>query len=1159
MHLKPWFVIFILLSSLIIPVHATFELIERNKDWDKYGDNVTIYYDPETHEIEIRAIPVDLHASPCQINYLDDNNTWQPINTTLIQLDDNSLLVDKAPYKLNVFANRTGYRVFPDRRNNNAWLEFRLPDYFYENTTKVVNKSAIYYYGDNYTLKIHSKHIQVAFEWIIENQSVFDTISRNFTITIIPHNTAILSDGTIEGFDAKLINKITDSNGTEIIPNWTYNEETHQLNFYINDSNLSYPIVVDPTVDINPGSGGNDGYVYGQSTSYATARTTASASDDTSKSCTIGQDYVQFVIPPVYRVYRTFLKFDTSSIPSDATITSAKLRLYGSVDQSVTDFYIRLTKWTGDTPINTGDYLQVDGLLYDDGLFSTSSFTTSGYNDITISNYNLIVKGGYTKIAVVSSRDVNGNPPTGREFVSVASYESGSGRYPLLHIEYILPNEPPKITNPYPANGSINVKLQPTCHVAVTDADGDTMTIRWYENSTGSWVLRQTNSGVGNGTYYWTFTQANSYSTTYWWKVTANDGTDTTTEIYHFTTVPEPSVTINFAGNPGDLGGPYCIPPSDNDSTAGPYASDGYYTNASYQNESWIYINCTVNGAHIERVWLNWYSKDADTWTNWTYQLSNTGGNYWAVNTSSIISPSPGNYSFDIYLNTSYATNYTKWTKTGTDTEQTRRYVYLSAQTNSSNFEYRPFYCYNAGYSQTAIDNHKLNDILHHDQGIDGTLTDTGYLLADIPTDTVNERSCSIFLGYWFDESVSIPSINLTNIYQHFWWNVSWWTGVGWNKSRAKLDNTITDSYVPTSIENTSITYGGHIFNLSCHKINLTNPVEITDNNVYEICGLKLYGSYVHAISNRSFTSFVIFNIPDNTTLQGMDSDSDNINDYQELFVYYTNPFLSDTDNDGYSDYSEVVANTNPNVYTDFPTNAPPSLKNPSVTPTSGVADYTTFYFNVTWADADGDSPADGYLKVNISKTGWYLNVSMNYVSGSNTTGALYTYSTTLSAGTYQYTFYAYDGTDTNSSGPHSNPSVSAQDLSFTIYTSSADGNISFTADVTPGQGLTTCYNISATGQDATTPALKVVNTGNVPLNFTWKLDNALPSGLQLKYNYTNNPPLHNQNTITTTEYQFATSVPVSGDNKTWMWMDFVNVYGGSGQENMTINSTFGG
>ncbi|RLF42562.1 MAG: hypothetical protein DRN18_02265, partial [Thermoplasmata archaeon] len=212
---------------------------------------------------------------------------------------------------------------------------------------------------------------------------------------------------------------------------------------WLKDISREYPIVLDPSVtivEVDPGSGENDGYVFGSSSYYPTARTTATGYSNSATTLYIGQ---RKTLSGVYVIYRSFLKFDTSSIPSSATITSAALKLYGYGDYSSTDFTIRLTKWTGDTPIDTGDYLQSDGKLYDDGSFSTSSFTTSGYNTITISNYNLITKAGYTKICVASDRDINGIQPTGNEYVIVYSYEQGSGYRPLLSVTYTLPNNPP--------------------------------------------------------------------------------------------------------------------------------------------------------------------------------------------------------------------------------------------------------------------------------------------------------------------------------------------------------------------------------------------------------------------------------------------------------------------------------------------------------------------------------------------------------------------------------------------------------------------------------------------------------------------------------------------------------------------------------------------
>ncbi|UCF49171.1 MAG: PKD domain-containing protein [Thermoplasmatales archaeon] len=107
------------------------------------------------------------------------------------------------------------------------------------------------------------------------------------------------------------------------------------------------------------------------------------------------------------------------------------------------------------------------------------------------------------------------------------------------------PNQPPVIhNNEYPANQSKNVGLNVTCHIEVSDIDEDLMTIYWYENSTGSWILRQINSSVPNGTYYWTYQQAIDYSKTYYWKVSVNDSKNNNTEIFHFTTLDNQPVII---------------------------------------------------------------------------------------------------------------------------------------------------------------------------------------------------------------------------------------------------------------------------------------------------------------------------------------------------------------------------------------------------------------------------------------------------------------------------------------------------------------------------------------------------------------------------------------------------------------------------------------
>jgi len=188
----------------------------------------------------------------------------------------------------------------------------------------------------------------------------------------------------------------------------------------------------DPTQTFKPEMHGDDGFVQGTSDVYSTAHATATYSYDTTYILAIGQN----LSGGSYRVYRAFLKFNTSTIPLGATITAASLKLYGDADNSATDFYVRLQKWTGDTPIDLGDYNQFDGQNYDDGAFNTANFQIGQFNTITISDFNLITKAGYTKICVRSSRDITETPPTGDEYIQAYAYEEGLNYCPQLVVTW---------------------------------------------------------------------------------------------------------------------------------------------------------------------------------------------------------------------------------------------------------------------------------------------------------------------------------------------------------------------------------------------------------------------------------------------------------------------------------------------------------------------------------------------------------------------------------------------------------------------------------------------------------------------------------------------------------------------------------------------------
>jgi hypothetical protein len=199
-----------------------------------------------------------------------------------------------------------------------------------------------------------------------------------------------------------------------------------------------YPVYIDPT--ISPYSSASDGYIYASSATYATAwgATTGTVADGGA-----GVNIGQTKIVTTYYLYRTFFFFDTSAVVG--TITAASLHLYGTTDGSDTDFLVTIQKGdTSDYPhdgLQTGDY---NRLNYNDseppndgGQQTTVGFTTSGYNTITIDDFDFINAGGATKLCVRSGREISGTTPGGDEYVAVyATEETGTSKDPYLSVSY---------------------------------------------------------------------------------------------------------------------------------------------------------------------------------------------------------------------------------------------------------------------------------------------------------------------------------------------------------------------------------------------------------------------------------------------------------------------------------------------------------------------------------------------------------------------------------------------------------------------------------------------------------------------------------------------------------------------------------------------------
>ena len=104
----------------------------------------------------------------------------------------------------------------------------------------------------------------------------------------------------------------------------------------------------------------------------------------------------------------------------------------------------------------------------------------------------------------------------------------------------------PTITNPSPSDSSINESVGTvTCNVTVGDGDAENMNVSFLTSTDNvTFIHQQSNLSVGNGSYSFDYTTT-EYQTTYYWKVTLDDGTDNVSSIYNFETTPYRTTFFN--------------------------------------------------------------------------------------------------------------------------------------------------------------------------------------------------------------------------------------------------------------------------------------------------------------------------------------------------------------------------------------------------------------------------------------------------------------------------------------------------------------------------------------------------------------------------------------------------------------------------------------
>ncbi len=119
-----------------------------------------------------------------------------------------------------------------------------------------------------------------------------------------------------------------------------------------------------------------------------------------------------------------------------------------------------------------------------------------------------------------------------------------------------------------------------------------------------------------------------------------------------------------------------------------------------------------------------------------------------------------------------------------------------------------------------------------------------------------------------------------------------------------------------------------------------------------------------------------------------------------------------------------------------------------------------------------------------------------------------------------------------------------------TVITSDPSTQLWFNETVEPdGQPYTTEYNVSASFQDGTTPALNVTNDGSGTCSISIRLMSSPGTGRSMKYNTTNSAPWPTDTSkdvpVDPSSVTVCTGVGPGGSCDIWLWVDYENALGG--------------
>jgi hypothetical protein len=204
------------------------------------------------------------------------------------------------------------------------------------------------------------------------------------------------------------------------------------LLFYFDDTGLpvgAYPYLIDPTSEFDIAANADDGLVYANPAGSYPPSCTAGNDSATSHDVLRGKSGSN------YGIQIGVVRWDTSGIPDNVTVTAASLRLY-IASTTDTDSRSAVMGWyVHDGSISCDDFNSTAGTDAHGGT-AISSLSTGGNNTFALTNLTNVSLTSYTGMRI----NVSGSTPTGSNSFEFAALEHASYDPPRLAVTYVVPS-----------------------------------------------------------------------------------------------------------------------------------------------------------------------------------------------------------------------------------------------------------------------------------------------------------------------------------------------------------------------------------------------------------------------------------------------------------------------------------------------------------------------------------------------------------------------------------------------------------------------------------------------------------------------------------------------------------------------------------------------